>query len=91
MANSRKSFVFSDDMSARLNRLRVMTRGMTTTRIVMLALQVLWDVIRQITLGGQITFVQNGSRVEYNPFISEDAKNILSQSVETEPKNKGSP
>jgi hypothetical protein len=71
MSVQRKSFVFSPDVSERLERLASTTRLESNSSVVRLALVVLEDLIDAIANGEKIIIQdENGQSRSYNPFVA---------------------
>jgi len=71
MSVQRKSFVFSSDVSERLERLATTTRLESNSSVVRLALVVLEDLIDAIAKGEKIVIEdEKGQTRAYNPFVS---------------------
>jgi len=71
MSVQRKSFVFSTDVSERLERLANTTRLETNSSVVRLALVVLEDLVEAIARGEKITIEDEAGRTRsYNPFVA---------------------
>ena len=71
MSVQRKSFVFSPDVSERLERLATTTRLESNSSVVRLALVVLEDLIDAIAKGDKILIEdENGQTRAYNPFVA---------------------
>ena len=72
MAVQRKSFVFSPDISERLERLVSTTRLESNSSVVRLALIVLDDLVDAIAKGEKIVIEdQRGQARAYNPFVAQ--------------------
>jgi hypothetical protein len=71
MSVQRKSFVFSSDVSERVERLASTTRLESNSSVVRLALVVLEDLVDAIAKGEKI-FIQDesGQARAYNPFVT---------------------
>ena len=68
--SERKSFVFSDEDSARLERLKAQLRGATGSWVVMIALKVLDDEASHRAADGQIEFhARDGTIRTYDPLL----------------------
>ena len=71
MSVQRKSFVFSPDVSDRLERLASATRLESNSSVVRLALVVLEDLVEAIARGDKITIEdESGQARAYNPFVA---------------------
>jgi hypothetical protein len=71
MGVQRKSFVFSADVSDRLERLASATRLENNSSVVRLALVVLEDLVEAIARGEKITIEDEaGQTRSYNPFVA---------------------
>jgi len=71
MSVQRKSFVFSPDVSQRLERLASTTRLESNSSVVRLALVVLEDLIEAIAKGEKILIEdESGQTRAYNPFVA---------------------
>jgi len=71
MSVQRKSFVFSPDVSDRLERLASATRLESNSSVVRLALVVLEDLVDAIARGEKITIEdESGQTRAYNPFVA---------------------
>jgi hypothetical protein len=71
MSVQRKSFVFSPDVSDRLERLASSTRLESNSSVVRLALVVLEDLVEAIARGEKITIEDEAGRTRsYNPFVA---------------------
>ena len=71
MSVQRKSFVFSPDVSQRLERLASTTRLESNSSVVRLALVVLEDLIEAIARGEKIVIEdESGQTRAYNPFVA---------------------
>jgi hypothetical protein len=71
MSVQRKSFVFSPDVSERLERLASTTRLESNSSVVRLALVVLEDLIDAIAKGEKIVIQdERGQTRAYNPFVA---------------------
>ena len=71
MSVQRKSFVFSPDVSQRLERLASTTRLESNSSVVRLALVVLEDLIDAIARGEKILIEdESGQTRAYNPFVA---------------------
>ena len=71
MSVQRKSFVFSPDVSQRLERLASTTRLESNSSVVRLALVVLEDLIDAIARGDKIVIEdESGQARVYNPFVT---------------------
>ena len=71
MSVQRKSFVFSPDVSDRLERLASATRLESNSSVVRLALVVLEDLVEAIARGDKITIEdESGQARSYNPFVA---------------------
>jgi hypothetical protein len=72
MAVQRKSFVFSPDVSERLERLASTTRLESNSSVVRLALIVLEDLVDAIAKGEKIVIEdERGLSRGYNPFVAQ--------------------
>jgi hypothetical protein len=72
MAVQRKSFVFSADVSERLERLASTTRLESNSSVVRLALMVLEDLVDAIAKGQKIVIEDERGQVRaYNPFVAQ--------------------
>ena len=72
MAVQRKSFVFSADVSERLERLASTTRLESNSSVVRLALMVLEDLVDAIAKGEKIVIEdERGQARAYNPFVTQ--------------------
>jgi hypothetical protein len=77
MSVQRKSFVFSADVSERLERLARATRLESNSSVVRLALVVLEDLVDAIARGEKITIEDEGGQTRsYNPFVAPNAKTV---------------
>jgi hypothetical protein len=71
MSVQRKSFVFAQDVSERLERLTSTTRLESNSSVVRLALVVLEDLVAAIANGEKILIQdENGETRAYNPFVA---------------------
>jgi hypothetical protein len=71
MSVQRKSFVFPQDVSDRLDRLTSTTRLESNSSVVRLALVVLEDLVAAIANGEKILIQnENGKMRAYNPFVA---------------------
>ena len=71
MSVQRKSFVFSADVSERLERLAGATRLESNSSVVRLALVVLEDLVGAIARGEKILIEdEKGQSRTYNPFVT---------------------
>jgi hypothetical protein len=71
MSVQRKSFVFSADVSERLERLASTTRLESNSSVVRLALVVLEDLVDAIARGEKIIIEdESGQTRAYNPFVA---------------------
>jgi hypothetical protein len=71
MSVQRKSFVFSADVSERLERLASATRLESNSSVVRLALVVLEDLVEAIARGEKITIEDEAGQARaYNPFVA---------------------
>jgi hypothetical protein len=71
MSVQRKSFVFSADVSERLERLAGATRLESNSSVVRLALVVLEDLVGAIARGEKILIEdEKGQSRAYNPFVT---------------------
>jgi Arc/MetJ-type ribon-helix-helix transcriptional regulator len=71
MTVQRKSFVFPQDVSERLDRLTSTTRLESNSSVVRLALVVLEDLVAAIANGEKILLQdENGETRAYNPFVA---------------------
>jgi hypothetical protein len=71
MSVQRKSFVFSADVSERLERLAGATRLESNSSVVRLALVVLEDLVGAISRGEKILIEdESGQARPYNPFVA---------------------
>jgi len=71
MGVQRKSFVFPQDVSDRLERLTSTTRLESNSSVVRLALVVLEDLVAAIARGEKILLQDEGGRTRpYNPFVA---------------------
>jgi hypothetical protein len=71
MSVQRKSFVFPQDVSQRLERLTSTTRLESNSSVVRLALVVLEDLVEAIARGDKILIEdQSGRTRAYNPFVA---------------------
>jgi hypothetical protein len=71
MSVQRKSFVFSQDVSERLERLASTTRLESNSSVVRLALVVLEDLVDAIARGEKIIIEDGSGRARsYNPFVA---------------------
>ena len=70
----RKSFVFSQEGSAALERLRIFARLKTTAQVIHLALVVLWDCVHHLMTGGKIVITDaKGNQRLYDPTIDPES------------------
>jgi hypothetical protein len=73
MSVQRKSFVFPQDVSERLERLTSTTRLESNSSVVRLALVVLEDLVNAIARGEKIVIQdERGQTRAYNPFVSPE-------------------
>jgi len=71
MSVQRKSFVFPQDVSQRLERLTSSTRLESNSSVVRLALVVLEDLVEAIAKGEKILIQdESGQTRAYNPFVA---------------------
>jgi Arc/MetJ-type ribon-helix-helix transcriptional regulator len=71
MSVQRKSFVFPQDVSERLERLTSTTRLESNSSVVRLALVVLEDLVEAIATGEKILIQDESGRTRaYNPFVA---------------------
>jgi hypothetical protein len=71
MGVQRKSFVFPQDVSERLERLTTTTRLESNSSVVRLALVVLEDLVNAMAKGEKIIIEDEGGQTRaYNPFVS---------------------
>lgn len=71
MSVQRKSFVFPQDVSERLERLSSITRLESSSSVVRLALVVLEDLVDAIAKGEKIVIKDEAGRERaYNPFVA---------------------
>jgi len=68
---AKRSFVFSDEASARLERLEEITRLESGTAVVRLALLVFEDITNALQSGDELIIRRaDGKEITYNPFLS---------------------
>jgi hypothetical protein len=82
MSVQRKSFVFSTDVSERLERLAGATRLESNSSVVRLALVVLEDLVAAIARGEKILIEdERGQSRTYNPFVTPATDGSLRRGV----------
>ena len=75
MSVQRKSFVFSPDVSDRLERLANATRLESNSSVVRLALVVLEDLVEALARGDKITIEDEAGQTRaYTPFVAPSKK-----------------